>query len=43
MLRDDGPMEQARASALRQVRQLAESLCKDGTTVEVCFFEGGEG
>lgn len=43
MLRDDGPMEQARASALRQVRQLAESLCKDGTTVEVCFFEEGEG
>ncbi len=43
MLRDDGPMEQARASALRQVRQLAESLCKDGTTVEICFFEEGEG
>ena len=43
MLRDDGPMEQARAPALRQVRQLAESLCKDGTTVEVCFFEEGEG
>ena len=43
MLRDDGPMEQARASALRQVMQLAESLCKDGTTVEICFFEEGEG
>ncbi len=43
MLRDDGPMEQARASALRQVRQLAESICKDGTTVEICFFEEGEG
>lgn len=43
MLRDDGPMEQARASALRQVGQLAESLCKDGTTVEICFFEEGEG
>ena len=43
MLRDNGPMEQARASALRQVMQLAESLCKDGTTVEICFFEEGEG
>ena len=43
MLRDDGPMEQARASALRQVKQLTDSICKDGTTVEVCFFEGGEG
>ena len=43
MLRDDGPMEQARASALIQVMQLVESLCKDGTTVEICFFEEGEG
>ena len=38
----DAMMEQARASALKQVEQLARSVCGSNGSVKVCFIEGEE-
>lgn len=38
----DAMMEQARASALKQVEQLAKSVCGSNGTVKVCFIDGEE-
>lgn len=38
----DAMMERARASALKQVEQLARSVCGSNSSVKVCFIDGEE-